>query len=106
MDQGHGLLDRTNIIVPNCLRPTPYEMKEAIEKCETYNIKSIEGIMYEMYCTNLPKVFTFDAIAKEYLDELNEEYILEMNSALLSGEIPPKSIYQKYLLLMQLPKNT
>ena len=47
--------------------------------------------MYEMYCTNLPKVFTFDAIAKEYLDELNEEYILEMNRALLSGEIPPKS---------------
>ena len=47
-------------------------------------------MMYEMHCTNLLKVLTFDEIAKEYLDDLNKDYIMELNRALLSGGIPPK----------------
>ena len=38
MDQGHGLLDCTNILVPNCLT-TPYETKKQLKSVQHTTLK-------------------------------------------------------------------
>ena len=91
MDQGHGLLDHMNITIPNCLRPSPKETTDAAKICEKYPLKSIQKVLYEMHTTHLPKIFKFNEEAEELKNELNTEFIEEMNKALLTGEIPPKS---------------
>ena len=91
MDQGHGLLDRMSITIPNCLRPSPKETTDAAKICENYRLKSIQEVLYEMHTSQLLKIFRFDVKAEELENDLNIEFIEEMNKASLTGEIPPKS---------------
>ena len=90
MDQGHGLLDRMNITIPNCLRPSPKETTDATKICENYQLKSIQDVLYEMHTSQLLKIFKFNEEAEELKNDLNTEFIEEMNKALLTGEIPAK----------------
>ena len=90
MDQGHWLLDRMNITIPNCLRPSPKETTDAAKICENYPLKSIQDVLYEMHTSQLPKIFKFNEEAEELNNDLNTEFIEEMNKALLTGEIPAK----------------
>ena len=57
MDQGHGLLDRMNITIPNCLRPSPDDTLIAIDKCKQYSSTSIGDSLHELHCTKLPPLF-------------------------------------------------
>ena len=65
LDRGHGLVDRINFVVPNCLRPSPEETKSAIQQCEKMNVKEIGDIFYELQTMNLPKTFLFAEEAME-----------------------------------------
>ena len=63
MDQGYGQLDRVSIVAPCCLRPTPHNIKIA------YRITN-DG--------------------KQILNNLNEQFISEVNDAIREGKSLPK----------------
>ena len=106
MDQSHGLLDRMNITIPNCLRPSPDETLIAIHKCKQYPLTSISDSLHELHCTKLPPLFQLDEEAEEYKKSLHREFIDEMNKALIAGEIPPKSKKLDIALRLSVPIHT
>ena len=94
MDQGHGLIDRFLISVPMVLRPTPQPQRDANAYISTEPIETIDEIfqaIQEHHEVQQNTTYTFDHDAEELLQQMNEEFIEEVNMAILDGNMPPKS---------------
>ena len=91
LDQGHGLLDRFFITFPKCLRPTPTQTSQAIEALKESGLSSVEDIFVEIACLHLSRsTYTLDQEATETVNTINEQFIAEVNEAILEGTSPPK----------------
>ena len=87
MDQGHGLIDCFLISIPMVLHPTLQQQQEA----NTYiNTEPIEAIQ-DHHETHASTMYTFDNDAYNLLQEMNKEFVQEVNMATLDGNMPPKS---------------
>jgi hypothetical protein len=94
MDQGHGLIDRFLISVPMVLRPTPQQQQEANAYISTEPIETIDDIIqaiHEHHEINNATTYAFDDDAHKLLQEMNNEFTQEVNTAILDGNMPPKS---------------
>ncbi|KAJ8048277.1 hypothetical protein HOLleu_00528 [Holothuria leucospilota] len=93
LNQGQGLLDRFLLNVPLCLRPTPQESHNAKQFLERLaNCPDFDMIMSAIN-TILDSVntFSFSEDAALFLEEMETEFITEMNEAIKNGTLPPKS---------------
>ena len=91
MDQGHGLLDRFLFNIPLCLRPTEEEKETAIRELQQYNKVDITELFNIMYNINNTNLYSFSEEANQTIKEINDDFIAQMNDAILKGEVPPKS---------------
>ncbi|CAH3137141.1 unnamed protein product, partial [Porites lobata] len=92
LDQGHGLLDRFLITFPKCLRPTPTQTSQAIEALKESGLSSVEDIFMEIARLHLSRsTYTLDQEATETVNTINEQFIAEVNEAILEGTSPPKT---------------
>ncbi|XP_071854829.1 uncharacterized protein [Apostichopus japonicus] len=91
LNQGQGLIDRFLIHVPLCLRPTPEESRhskrtlEDLPSCPTF--LTIMSAISDITTTS----YTFCEDSANYLQEMETEFITEMNEAISTGTVPPKS---------------
>ena len=90
LDQGHVLLDRFSINVPNCIRPTPDETAISIERLKAIP-NSMSDIIYLINMLQHPTQYKFNNEAQALLKELNTEFINDLNQAILAGNVPPKT---------------
>jgi hypothetical protein len=82
LDQGHGLLDRFLIFVPCCLRPSPEETSRANSEVSLLPVSSFKEVFWEIHENHLTKrVYTFSDNAKKMLDNLNAEFIDQLNES-------------------------
>ena len=92
LDQGHGLLDRFLITFPKCSRPTPTQTSQAIEALKESGLSSVEDIFVEIARLHLSRsTYTLDQEATETVNTINEQFIAEVNEAILEGTSPPKT---------------
>ena len=92
LDQGHGLLDRFLITFPKCLRLTPTQTSQAIEALTESGLSSVEDIFVEIARLHLSRsTHTLDQEATETVNTINEQFIAEVNEAILEGTSPPKT---------------
>ncbi|PFX14489.1 hypothetical protein AWC38_SpisGene21343 [Stylophora pistillata] len=95
LDQGNGLLDRFLITFPKCLRPAPYQTSQAIESLKESalsSLSSIGDVFVEIARLHLShSTYTLNQEAKETMNTVNEEFITEVNEAMLEGTTPPKT---------------
>ena len=92
LDQGHGLLDRFLITFPKCLRPTPTQPSQAIEALKESGLSSVEDVFVEIARLHLSRsTYTLDQEATETVNTINEQFIAEVNEAILEGTSPPKT---------------
>ena len=94
MDQGHGLIDRFLISVPMVLRPTTQQQLDANAYIATQPIETIDEIfqsIQEHHELHQNTTYTFDNDAEQLLQQMHTEFIEEVNTAILDGNMPPKS---------------
>lgn len=92
LDQGHGLLDRFLIAVPLCLRPTPASSTESRENLKNLRVSSFTDVMSNVSDLLLvPQNFTFSTEASQIIKDMEEDFICQINEAISSGQVPPKS---------------
>ena len=89
---GHGLLDRFLITFPKCLRPTPTQTSQAIEALKESGLSSVEDVFVEIARLHLSRsTYALDQEATETVNTINEQFIAEVNEAILEGTSPPKT---------------
>ncbi|PFX24144.1 hypothetical protein AWC38_SpisGene11300 [Stylophora pistillata] len=92
LDQENGLLDRFLITFSKCLRPTPNQTSQAIEALKESALSSINDVFAEIARLHLYRsTYTLNQEAKETMNTVNEEFITEVNEAMLEGTTPPKT---------------
>ena len=92
LDQGHGLLDRFLITFPKCLRPTPTQTNQALEALKENGLTNCDDIFIEIARLHTSRsTYTLSQEAAVTLNGLNEEFITEVNEAIMEGRTPPKT---------------
>ena len=94
LDQGHGLLDRFLITFPKCLRPTPAQTSQALEALKENGLTNCDDIFIEIARLHTSRsTYTLTQEAADTLNGLNEEFITEVNEAIMDpeGRTPPKT---------------
>ena len=94
LDQGHGLLDRFLITFPKCLRPTPTQTSQALEALKENGLTNCDDIFIEIARLHTSRsTYTLTQEAADTLNGLNEEFITEVNEAIMDpeGRTPPKT---------------
>jgi len=92
MDQGHGLIDRFLISFPKCLRPSPQETNHAVETLKEGALSSCEDIFIEIAQLHTSRTsYTLTQEANDTVNRLNEEFIAEVNEAIIDGRTPPRT---------------
>ena len=92
IDHGHALMDRFLLSVPLALRPTPQQQNDAYQYLQTEAIETYDDIFQlvnDLHQNNLCQ-YTFDAEATQRMNQMNESFTAEVNSAILDGITPPK----------------
>ena len=92
LDQGHGVLDRFLITFPKCLRPTPTQTSQALEALKGNGLTNCDDIFIEIARLHTSRsTYTLTREAAVTLNGLNEEFITEVNEAIMEGKTPPKT---------------
>ncbi|PIK37753.1 hypothetical protein BSL78_25415 [Apostichopus japonicus] len=92
MDMGQGLLDRFILLAPVCLRPSPEETNAAIDTLSDMTLKDISKVLETIFDNHLnKKEYQFSDETKGLYNELTKAFIDELNEALMTGNVPPKS---------------
>ena len=91
MDFGHGLIDRILLSAPMALRPTLRQMEAAKDLLKDKVVSDFVDAFQNILQMNDEVVFTFDAPAKQLLRQTIDDFVQEVNDAILQGSIPPKS---------------
>ena len=92
IDHGHALMDRFLLSVPLALRPTPQQQNDAYQYLQTQAIETYDDIfqLVNDLHQNSPCQYTFVAEATQRMNQMNESFTAEVNSAILDGITPPK----------------
>ena len=77
--------------VPLCLRSTEEEKETAIRELQQYNEVDITELFNIMYNINNTNIYSFSEEANQTIKEINDDFIAQMNDAILNGEVSPKS---------------
>eukprot|EP00112_Aurelia_sp_Birch-Aquarium-sp1_P003795 Seg1429.2 transcript_id=Seg1429.2/GoldUCD/mRNA.D3Y31 product="hypothetical protein" protein_id=Seg1429.2/GoldUCD/D3Y31 len=85
LDQGNGLLERLLLTAPTCLRPTVAVTLEASQQLETACVGTFAEIFIQMRRTLSSTTFIFTEEALLILQDINEQFITEVNDAITNG---------------------
>ncbi|EDO42286.1 predicted protein [Nematostella vectensis] len=91
MNFGHGLIDRFLVSAPMALRPTLNEIETAKENLREEVTSDFGDVFANIKLAENEVVYTFDANGKQALRGSIERFVEEVNDAILSGRVPPKS---------------
>ncbi len=92
VNKGSGLLDRMILVSPPCLRPMTNETIQARQQLRQGPITSFpELFLLLKRALQENTVYRYDADAKELLMHISDEFIRELNQAILSGDVVPRS---------------
>ncbi|XP_057290903.1 uncharacterized protein LOC130613599 [Hydractinia symbiolongicarpus] len=91
MDMGNGLIDRFIISIPTCYRPLPEEQSQASTFLKTKNFK-IDDIYEKLAKTSSENTqFYFDDDAQKMFDEMEKNFLIELNDNLKNGRPTQKN---------------
>ena len=91
LDQGNGLLERLLITTPSCLRPTVAVTQEAAQQLSNSRVATFAEIFIQMRRILSPTTFTFNDEATVTLQNINDQFITEVNDAITNGTPTPTS---------------
>ena len=91
LDQGNGLLERLLLTAPSCLRPTVAVTQEATEELSNYRVATFTDIFIQMRRILTQTTFTFSDDATLTLQEINDDFIAQVNDAITNGRPTPTS---------------
>ena len=92
MDQGKGLLEHIILVAPKRLRPTPQQANAAREFLGHGRVQSLGEVFVEMKKVLSERaVYTFKDEAAGILSGVNDDFIAEVNEAVLLGTPMPTS---------------
>ena len=85
-------MDRFLITFPKCLRPTPTQTSQALEALKENGLTNCDDIFIEIARLHTSRsTYTLTQEAAVTLNGLNEEFITEVNEAIMEGRTPPKT---------------
>ena len=91
MDPGHGLVDKMLIATPLAYRPTLSEMERATQQLSTEVVEDFAEYSQNVSETAEHIRFTLSENAKLTYRETNDQFAVEVNTAIQQGKVPPKS---------------
>ncbi len=93
VNHGSGLLDRMILVSPPCLRPMANETIQARELLRQGPTSSFPEIFLILKQTlqEAPTIYRFHADASDLLMHISDEFIRELNQAILTGDDIPRS---------------
>ena len=91
MDHGHGLIDRLLIATPLALRPSLTEMESAKNYLTSTTTDDFLALMERVNNIELNSEFSFDEDAQQHLRDYVDQFVADVNVAILAGQVPPKS---------------
>ena len=91
MDHGHDLVDRILLATPLAFRPTLTEMETASDQIATEVVSDFNELFLNINDIEDNVEFAFDDQGKEFLRETMDQFVDEVNDAIIQGKVPPKS---------------
>ena len=91
MDHGHGLVGRMLVATPLALRPTLTAMEAAKANLQLEVVDDFEELFQRVSSIKEDTLYKFDATAIQALRATMEDFVAEVNDAVVQGKTPTKS---------------